>query len=336
MATRSCLMRTRMLAVLNVYTRWLTHLRPTRAHACALSHLRAPARDVFSRTCALRILSPPDGVPTRVCDRLHGAQVAEPFKETTFTATWEGDAKIQESSASSSFDWVVMRRPEEQRDFELDLASSAGATTTIRGTGSSFTHTFNELGYHHVEVSLDGTRLTESGLWVRYVRREIRAVDEEDREALLAAFDVLLNTDDETGVMLYGSNYKSYQRLSTEHNNFAADWECDRLHDGMGFVPGHFSVGRLMEASLQSVTPGVALPYWEYTIDVEHIIENHNGNFFQWRYIPALSNRWFGATDKVNAQGQMVRQCSACDIRLRCRNRCHRHPLTTRSSVAWH
>ena len=67
----------------------------------------------------------------------------------------------------------------------------------------------------------------------------------------------------------------------------------------MGFVPGHFSVGRLMEASLQSVTPGVALPYWEYTIDVENIIANHNGNFFQWRNIPALSNRWFGATDEV-------------------------------------
>jgi hypothetical protein len=79
----------------------------------------------------------------------------------------------------------------------------------------------------------------------------------------------------------------------------AADFECDHLHDGMGFVPGHFSVGRLMEASLQSVTPGVALPYWEYTIDVEDIIANHNGNFFHWRNIPALSNRWFGGTDEV-------------------------------------
>ena len=45
----------------------------------------------------------------------------------------------------------------------------------------------------------------------------------------------------------------------------------------MGFVPGHISVSRILEKSLQSVDPSVVWPYWEYTIDVEDILANHNG-----------------------------------------------------------
>ena len=47
----------------------------------------------------------------------------------------------------------------------------------------------------------------------------------------------------------------------------------------MGFLTSHIQVTRLLEASLQSVDASVALPYWEYTKDVEVIIAEHNGNF---------------------------------------------------------
>ena len=53
----------------------------------------------------------------------------------------------------------------------------------------------------------------------------------------------------------------------------------------MGFVPGHISVGRLFEASLQSVDASIAAPYWEYTIDVEDVIANKDGNFSYWREV---------------------------------------------------
>ena len=155
-----------------------------------------------------------------VC-RLDGAHLVEPFMETTFATVWDDEGNAPASTLSaSSFDWAIVRRPEEQGEFELDLASSGAATTTISGTGSVFVHTFNELGYHHLELSQEGAGVTTHGLWVRYVRREIRSVDDDDREALLAAFHVLINTTDDAGIALYGSNFKSYQRLSTEHNNF--------------------------------------------------------------------------------------------------------------------
>ena len=33
------------------------------------------------------------------------------------------------------------------------------------------------------------------------------------------------------------------------------------------------------------VDPSVAFPYWEYTIDVENVIANHDGDFRFWRHV---------------------------------------------------
>lgn len=74
----------------------------------------------------------------------------------------------------------------------------------------------------------------------------------------------------------------------------AGDRMCDHLHDGMGFVPGHISVTRLLEASLQSVDSSVTLPYWEYTIDVEEVIAHHDGDFQHWRMMLPFTDKWFG------------------------------------------
>jgi hypothetical protein len=111
---------------------------------------------------------------------------------------------------------------------------------------------------------------------------------------LFAAWKVLLDTTDDAGIAEYGSDFRSHARLSTEHNNLAGDRLCDHLHDGMGFIPGHLQVTRLLEASLQSVDSSIALPYWEYTIDVEEVIANHDGNFQHWRKMLPFTDKWFG------------------------------------------
>ena len=43
----------------------------------------------------------------------------------------------------------------------------------------------------------------------------------------------------------------------------------------MGFLPAHVSLTRILESSLQSVDPTVVVPYWEYTYDVETVINDH-------------------------------------------------------------
>jgi len=195
-----------------------------------------------------------------------------------------------------------------------------GLVKTFAATSAAepLVHTFTELGTHHVTLDVTYKTSNDSGgaegegggaaaafqvmsrtakVVVKYVRREMHSLDDEDREALFSAWKVLLDTDDTTGTATYGSDFMSHLRLSAEHNNLAGDKGCDHLHDGMGFLPGHLSVTRLLEASLQSVDSSVAFPYWEYTIDVEDVIANHGGDFTHWRKVLAFTDKWFGESD---------------------------------------
>lgn len=255
-----------------------------------------------------------------------GETVLEPFHETTFSVLKSDEAS---TAPSGTYEWKITRDAAGQGNYELDLKASRRRLLESRGLSldeinerepeyddgivvrqtidnkdatsvesNSFVHTFNELGKHMVTVTDTVSGLSTSAtVHIKYVRKEMRSVDEDDREALFKAWKVLIEMNDTDGVAKYGNNFMSHGRLSTEHNNLAGDRICDHLHDGMGFVPGHLSLTRLLEASLQSVDSTIALPYWEYTIDVEDIIANHNGDFFEWRNIPAFTDDWFGHTN---------------------------------------
>lgn len=198
-----------------------------------------------------------------------------------------------------------------------DASTGLVRSFTAASGAEPLVHTFTELGVHVVRLEVtyaaDGVKgagqskgaafaskvaTVEAKVVVKYVRRELHSVDDEDREALFDAWRVLLETEDSEGVDAYGDGFRSYARLAAEHNNLAGDRVCDHLHDGMGFVPAHVSVTRLFEASLQSVDPTVSLPYWEYTIDVEEVVAKHGGDFQHWRKMLAFTDKWFGDTRK--------------------------------------
>ena len=216
-----------------------------------------------------------------------------------------------------------MNRGMPQTEVDAVEPLNSGAKGLVKSYAASsalepLVHTFTELGLHHVtlDVTYPSTSASSSGsasrsgfftksvtakVVVKYVRREMHSVDDEDRVALFAAWKVLLTTSDAEGRALYGDNFMSHGRLSAEHNNLAGEVGCDHLHDGMGFVPAHVSVNRLLEASLQSVDASVSLPYWEYTIDVEEVIANKNGDFSkEWRTRLAFTDKWFGDASVVS------------------------------------
>jgi hypothetical protein len=254
--------------------------------------------------------------------------ILEPFRETTFSLLMVGN--LLGDKMSDTYEWTISRPASSQNEYELDLKAYRRRVLESRGmskdeiddlepeyddgivlkesvtkadsdtSGFRFpvSHTFTELGVHTVIVKDTSTGESASAtVHVKYIRQEMHQVDDEDREALFAAWKVLLEMNDSDGLAKYGSNFMSHGRLSTEHNNLAGDRKCDHLHDGMGFVPGHIQVTRLLEASLQSVDSSISLPYWEYTIDVESIIANNDGHFQAWRDIPAFTDSWFGRTD---------------------------------------
>mmetsp|Transcript_6478 Transcript_6478/g.7865 ORF Transcript_6478/g.7865 Transcript_6478/m.7865 type:complete len:695 (-) Transcript_6478:164-2248(-) len=261
--------------------------------------------------------------------KMKGSTILEPFKVTTFNVIDAIDDN-SESLNAINYQWSLERKIDDQNENEIDLqlkrrtllqlkgvdqeeidAKEPVSELVAQGTSSSFIHNFDQLGLHR--LTLEATYESESGtsqvlrstvnVVVKYIRKEIHSVDDEDRETLLSAWQVLMTTNDEDGVNEYGDDFMSFTRLSTEHNNLAADKTCDHLHDGMGFVPAHVSLTRLLEASLQSVDASVTLPYWEYTIDVEDVIANKKSDFaYEWRNIPMFTDKWFGSSDEVTGQ----------------------------------
>jgi hypothetical protein len=76
----------------------------------------------------------------------------------------------------------------------------------------------------------------------KYVRREIRALFNEDREALFDAMESLFSIDTTSGKQIYGPEYKSAENFVTQHNTLAGAIECDHMHNGLGFLNNHLAL----------------------------------------------------------------------------------------------
>ena len=255
--------------------------------------------------------------------------ILEPFRDTTFSMLMIGN--LIGSKASDSYEWKITRPPKMQNKYELDLKAYRRRVLESKGmskeeidelepeyddgvvfsktvtmdvvsshsnTRFPVVHAFDELGLHVVSVTDTSTGESVSAkVHVKYVRQGDAEGGQRGPRGAVRRVEGIDGDERHGGRRDLQASTSCARPLSTEHNNLAGDRLCDHLHDGMGFVPGHLQVTRLLEASLQSVDSSVALPYWEYTIDVENIIANNDGHFQAWRDIPAFTNEWFGKTD---------------------------------------
>jgi hypothetical protein len=101
-------------------------------------------------------------------------------------------------------------------------------------------------------------------LAVKYVRRELRSLTENDRRAF---FDALYQVY--TGGLGsggegsgFGDKFKTAEYFLYKHLNGAGTSDCDHWHDGAGIITHHTAFTLEMEQSLQAVDPSVAMPYW--------------------------------------------------------------------------
>ena len=79
----------------------------------------------------------------------------------------------------------------------------------------------------------------EEKIFVRYVRREIRKLTQEDRDLFLDTAKVMWDLSQDVGELLYGSKFRSIHTLNEFHLNMAGDPLCDHIHEGMGFLTQH-------------------------------------------------------------------------------------------------
>jgi hypothetical protein len=165
-------------------------------------------------------------------------------------------------------------------------------------SGTSFNHTFRATGDHTVilrkiSVSESSVTVFSGKVNAKYVRREVRELTDEDREAFLSTLAVLYNLNQDEGEKKYGSDYISMDNLVLVHLELAGNRTCDHLHDGMGFLTSHSALTMMMEKSLQAVNPAITVPYWDFSIEGELMSQN-DGDISYMEDSVVFSDDWFG------------------------------------------
>ncbi|CBJ26075.1 tyrosinase-like protein 2 [Ectocarpus siliculosus] len=129
---------------------------------------------------------------------------------------------------------------------------------------------------------------------VKYVRREIRSLSDQDREMFFNAMAVMQRVPSGVGQIVYGSNYYSKDYLTRLHLYYGGTKDCDHWHQGAGFVTSHMALTLMFEQSLQAINPAVTVPYWDFTLE---------STFFgssDFRSSGVFADDWFGAASPDN------------------------------------
>jgi len=141
------------------------------------------------------------------------------------------------------------------------------------------------------------TRERRSGIIVKYVRREIRNLLDEDREAFLDALEIMVKLPEEEGKEKYGPEYHSIDYFVALHNDRAGARDCDHMHNGMGFFSQHNGLTLVFDQGLQVINPAVITPYWDFTIDGHEIYSVYGGDFEGLWNSKMFQPDWFGQMD---------------------------------------
>lgn len=155
--------------------------------------------------------------------------------------------------------------------------------------------------YQTVEVKMvssNGVVLTSSSIQVmnKYVRREIRSLIDQDREAFFQAVAIMQRVTTQTGKKIYGTKYRSRDFFNRIHLYYGGSKSCDHWHQGPGFVTSHVTFSLMFEQSLQSINPSITLPYWDFTLESTF----YNPSTF--RNSGVFSPDWFGDASCNNSE----------------------------------
>jgi hypothetical protein len=121
---------------------------------------------------------------------------------------------------------------------------------------------------------------------VKYVRREIRSMTDDDRTTFFSALKLMYTLSQAEGKRTYGDKFNTAEYYSYKHLNGAGTTDCDHWHDGAGIVTHHMAFTLEAEQTLQAINPTISMPYWEYGMDF-YLYTN-------WWESPIFDADWFG------------------------------------------
>jgi len=278
-----------------VVTTW-----PTRAPATSGPTKAVPAATVYDGTLAAGQLAAVVRNEYSVYGKtmfaypfLADALLMEPYRVSTVT--------LFGADAGCTVEWSLA-----YADAAAGVATLSGTTTggaTTSGT-AVFLVTPTKTGKYTLTASdpCSGATLTQT-VWVKYVRRELQSLTDNDREEFLQAFKTLWDVNTRDGVEIYGPRYKSLAYFAVLHNDGGGNGICDEFHAGSGFINNHLYLGAYLEQSLRLVNPRVSLHYMEYSKyfesnDFKSRISTLDGG----AWTELMTDKWFGTNDPVTGE----------------------------------
>ncbi|CAM9726487.1 unnamed protein product [Scytosiphon promiscuus] len=196
-----------------------------------------------------------DGKPATDYPWLRDVKLIEPFRETSLSVT----------SPREGFEYRWVVRGQTPGEAEERVEASGTEAVVVCTVLEENLVTLEEVDAATGEV----VRRLEEEVMVKYVRREIRTLMDDEREELFDAMHTLwtVRVEGGNGRELYGDAYSDIYAINRLHFKAATPIDCDHFHDGLGFLTNHAMVSNTFEASLQAVNPKLTLPYWDFTIE---------------------------------------------------------------------
>lgn len=189
---------------------------------------------------------------------LSEGHLVEPHRESTLKL-WEAPGKPHDA-----FYWHI----EQQTNTKVSGKFEVYNTTT----DADLAVTFTAPGNYKVTVTSTsgaGSKTESTMIACRYVRRSIRALSDDDRNAFFDAFLLMMQTSSTDGEARFGEDYRSLKSFVALHAELAGNKLSDHMHDGLGFLTQHAALTMAFESALQAVEPSLAVPYWDFTYDIK-------------------------------------------------------------------
>ncbi|CAM9856817.1 unnamed protein product [Pylaiella littoralis] len=238
---------------------------------------------------ALNFYHERDGQPALDYPWLKDIKLIEPHRETTLAVSTPRDGY--------EYRWEIRGGNPEQDDLR---ATASGPEAMIVFTILDD----NVITLEEVDPETQTvTRRLVEKVMVKYVRREIRTLTDEEREELFDAMFALwsVRVDGGNGTELYGEDYADIYAINRLHFKASSPMDCDYFHDGLGFLTNHAVISNTFEYSLQKVNPKLTLPYWDFTIDGSSAGGGFGESVSSAQDLsPIFTPEWFGTIDPAD------------------------------------
>ncbi|CAM9353897.1 unnamed protein product [Heterosigma akashiwo] len=184
--------------------------------------------------------------------KMYGWQhIVEPYRTTTLT--FEG------ANSKYMYTWSIVNAAQPSQQLEVEGNGNSEVSVVFTEAGRFYDINIEERDTH------GASQYFKIQVICKYVRREIRTLNQEDRQKYFNALEAFHTLSQEDGQKLYGTTFYSHKELTVQHLETVGS--CSPWHSGPNFITTHLAFVADLEKVLQAIEPTIAMPYWNYIQD---------------------------------------------------------------------